>query len=262
MTSSTASASATAKEKLQQVLISALGFDGYLHLVARLRIRSIKLLRQQQDLLFFTRMIPPGSAMLDIGANIGITTYFLKKANPDGALHSFEPIPDNFASLRRIVDRHGLRDVTLHHCGLGAVGGELKMVMPIINGVKRHALCHVVDPAAPHEEGEHFTVPILRLDDLEALAERADIKAMKIDVEDFEYAVFQGALGLLGRCRPIVFCELWDSDNKNKVLELFDGLDYSINLYEAGRLRPVAPGQPGSGNYFLVPREWQHPIPG
>lgn len=42
-----------------------------------------------------------GCVVVDAGANIGIYSRFLAKCiGPTGAVHSFEPSPDNFARLR------------------------------------------------------------------------------------------------------------------------------------------------------------------
>jgi FkbM family methyltransferase len=195
-------------------------------LVSVLRIRSIEFFKYQKDFLFFTGMIPKSGLILDIGANIGVTTYFLAKRNLGCELRSFEPIPDNFNNLKRIVSRFKLKKTLLHNCGLGDKTGQLSMIMPVIHGVKRHALCHVEDGTNPTEEGVRFTVPIHRLDDIAELEHRMDIKAIKIDVENFEYPVFMGGMDLIRRCRPVIFCELWDSENKAKVLNFFRGMDY------------------------------------
>jgi FkbM family methyltransferase len=233
------------KEAVQHALIRGLGFERYLFCVSQARIRTIAAFGYQKDFLHFTKMIPASSVILDIGANIGVTTYFLTRNNPTCTVHSFEPIPDNFRTLRKVAAHYKLSSVTLHECGLGEKNGPLPMVMPWIHGIPRHALCQVDNGHCTYE-GTRFTVAIRRLDDIEELYGRSDVKAIKIDVEDFEHPVFLGGLQLIHRCRPIVFCELWESENKRRVLQLFHEMDYRVETFE-GR---------ASGNYFLIPQEW------
>lgn len=245
------------KEIAQLALIKTLGFKNYLLFVSMIRIWTLSLLKYEKDFLYFTKMIPPKCTILDIGANIGVTTYFLARANPSCTVHSFEPIPDNLSNLSRIVSHYKLDSVTIHDCGLGETSGLVQMIMPVINGVRRHALCQVDDGSSQYKEGVRFTVSIKRLDEVAELKESSDVKAIKIDVENFEHAVFIGGLELIRRNRPIIFCELWDTENKVKIFNLFHKMGYRINILDDGKLQ-TAPetGFRESADYFFIPEEW------
>lgn len=56
--------------------------------------------------------------------------------------------------------------------------------------------------------------------------ERVD--AIKVDVEDHEYHVLNGARWLLQAFRPIVFCELWGTANRPRTIEFMTSLGYSV----------------------------------
>jgi hypothetical protein len=53
------------------------------------------------------------------------------------------------------------------------------------------------------------------------------VDGIKIDVEDHEYHVLNGARRLIERHRPIILSELWETENRTRTLELMRSLDYS-----------------------------------
>ncbi len=52
--------------------------------------------------------------IFDCGANIGITTLFLKERFPRAKIHCFEPLPTNFNLLKKNVEVNGLKDVIIY----------------------------------------------------------------------------------------------------------------------------------------------------
>jgi FkbM family methyltransferase len=241
------------KRITQSLLIRAFGFRRYLYLVALARIRTISLLRYEGDFLFFLTMIPKGCVILDIGANIGVTTFFLARTNPGSVVHSFEPVPDNLDSLEKVVRHFNLDTVVVHRCGLGDRPGRIPMIMPVMGSIPRHALCQVDDGTSKYHDGIRFDVEIRRLDEIAGVKDSPNVKAIKIDVENFEHSVFSGALDLIRRCRPVIFCEL--SDDKARVMQLLESLGYDVLRYNRGALHPVDKASSGGGNYFFIPQE-------
>lgn len=241
---------------LQQLLIRLLGFQNYLYWVTLARIGTLRWNKDQADLRHFVSLIPNKKGIiLDIGANIGVVTHYLATQKPLADVHSFEPIPDNFAALSRVVKNRKLSNVSLFQIGLGERNHSFPMIMPIINGVKRHALCQIEDGNCIYRQGERFQVNVVTLDSLPELKGSAEqILAIKIDVEDFEYQVFVGGLELIKKGRPIIFCEFWESPNKQKVIDLFHSLDYEIKVYEAGGLHHFHEQPCREGNFFLLPK--------
>ena len=241
------------KRIAQSLLIRTCGFRRYLYLVALARIRTIALFRYEKDFLFFLTMIPKGCVILDIGANIGVTTFFLASSHPESIVHSFEPVPDNLDSLEKVVAHFRLDKVVVHRCGLGERPGNIPMIMPVMGGIPRHALCQVDDGTSKYHDGIRFGVEIRRLDEIAGVKGNSNVKAIKIDVENFEHAVFSGGLDLIRRCRPVIFCEL--SDDRARVMALLESLGYGVRHYSEGRLHQVDKARAGGGNYFFIPQE-------
>ena len=130
------------------------------------------------------------------------------------------------------------------------------MIMPVMGGIPRHALCQVDDGHSKYHDGIRFEVEIRCLDEIADLKKSMNVKAIKIDVENFEHAVLTGGLELIRRCRPIIFCEL--SDDKARVMDLLETLGYSMMGYSHGSLHPVEKARAVGGNYFFIPQESSH----
>lgn len=240
------------KKFVQNILQRILGFDRYLVWFSWFKIKTLRNDRKEGDFMHFLSLLGPSDKVLDIGANIGIMAVPLARQCPQGVVHAIEPIPENFRALGRIVKRFKLTNVKLHQFALGAEKGELEMVMPEVSSVKMQGLSHVVhDSITEFNEGSRYTVPVHRLDDLEEMTK--GVKGIKIDVENFEYFVFKGGEEMLKRERPIVYCELWANENREKCFDLFRTLGYGIKVLHDGALRDYDEGLHDNQNFFFVP---------
>lgn len=203
--------------------------------------------------MFFIGMIPNKGMVLDIGANIGITTVPLAKALPNASVFSYEPMPHNAKALRRVVQASKLKNVSVFETALDEREGELKMVLPVINGVKMQGLSHVYEEgnSTDWNKGDLFTVPVKQLDRLPNL-QAATITAIKIDVENFEYNVLKGGQQLLAKNKPLIYTELWENEKKQQCIDYLQGLGYQTKVFEGNQLVPYT-GQANEVNYFFVP---------
>jgi FkbM family methyltransferase len=241
------------KTMLQQGLIRLLGYENYLYATALFRSNTLRSRKDHEDFRYFVSLIPAGSTILDIGANIGVTTYFLARQTRNCTIHSFEPIPQNYATLEKLVTTQRLANVKLYNIGLGEKQSELPMILPTINGVKRHALAQVWDEHSPFKEGITFTIPIKTIDGIKEL-DRQNIRAVKIDVEGFEYSVLLGAQEVLKSKKPLIFCELTDTPNSHKAVELLRSLGYQMKGYNSGKLVDASIETNRGPNYFFLPQ--------
>lgn len=243
------------RRALQATLQRSLGFRRYLYVFSRYKVATLHRDPLEGDVLHFASMLPRDGVVLDIGANVGIMTVHLARRVEQGHVHAFEPVPDNFATLRRIVAHFRLRNVTLHRMALGDEDTDLEMVMPVQRAVRMQGLSRVVgagDEGPAAGEGEHYTVPQRRLDDLEVLRD-VPIAGIKIDVEGFEPRVFAGGAELIARWKPIVYTELGDEESRRACLEQFGALGYTVGVLEGDRVVPHVPGTHTKHNFFLLP---------
>ncbi len=216
------------KNKTKYLLHTLLGFKNYLFVFSLYKIYTLKKDKNEKDFFQFLKLIPNNSIVLDIGANIGIMTVHLARISNSNTVYSFEPMPSNIEALKRIINYFKLKNVKLIEAALGNTEGQVEMVMPVISKVRMQGLSHVVHQSITEfNEGEKFKVPLLMLDKMDELMNsNKRVSAIKIDVENFEYFVLEGAKGLIKKYRPIVYAELWENENREKCFELFNSLTY------------------------------------
>lgn len=150
--------------------------------------------------------LPDDATIVDVGANIGLFTLFMKKEFPASTVLAFEPMSGPRGALERNVALHELDGVTVHRVGLGAEQQEVTFSyfasIPAIStrypdekAVHRSMLVERFGQAVADElmRTESETVTVRRLSDV--LRERGDVDRvdlLKVDVEGAELDVLQG----------------------------------------------------------------------
>ena len=237
---------------VQSLLQRILGFERYLFWFSRLKIRTLHRDKNEGDVIRFISDLPRDGVVLDIGANIGIMTVLIAKRVTGGTVHAFEPIPENFRALTKIVHHYGLKNVVLHEMAIGEGAGTLEMIMPEQENVRMQGLSHVVTPETADEPGERYSVPQARLDDLEFLGDEL-VTGIKIDVEDHEQYVFKGATAIIEKSRPLIYSELGDNENRTFSFKLFKDMDYEIGVLVDDEVVGFEPSSHDKHNFFLCP---------
>lgn len=217
------------KNAVKYILHKVLGFKNYLFVFSLFKIYTLKRDKNEKDFFQFLSLIPENTSVLDIGANIGIMTVHLARSIKNVTVYSFEPMPSNVGTFKRIVNYFKLNNVHLFEIALGNTEGEVEMVMPVISSVRMQGLSHVLHSSiTENNEGVKYKVPLRMLDKMENILNAPQrISAIKIDVENFEYFVLDGGRTLLNKNRPIVYAELWQNENREKCFDLFHQLNYT-----------------------------------
>lgn len=226
------------KSFVQFILQRLLGFERYLYVFSLFIIKKLPWDKKEKDFIFFLNKINDGGIILDIGANIGVMSYHLATKKSKSQIISFEPVPVNYANMEKIIDKYKLSNIQIHKYALGDTEGEIEMVLPVVNSVKKHGLSHVVHKTiTDYNEGDIFKVPVKKLDEVPELnQEGVKINGIKIDVENFEYYVLNGGANLIKKHRPIIYAELWDGENRKQTFDLLRSIGYSINVVDKGKL--------------------------
>lgn len=242
------------KTLIKFILQRILGFKNYLYIFSLFIIRKLSRDKNERDFLYFLNLLPESGVVLDIGANLGVMSYYLAKNFPNREVFAFEPIPYNFQNLEKIVKKFELKNIKTFQLALGDENGTIEMIMPVRNSVRFHGLAHVLhEETDENASGVSFKCPVQRLDDLQDLQKiSSGIAGIKIDVENFEYFVFKGAINLLKKYMPIIYCELWDNDNRKKTMELLKNLGYQVKILEQNELRSFNPEKHNSHNFFFI----------
>jgi FkbM family methyltransferase len=154
----------------------------------------------------FSRLLRPGMTVIDAGANVGQYTLLASTAiGREGAVHGFEPAPENFARLRQHVQENSLDNVRLVQAALWDRETTVTVALPDDAEAGNCGSFHV---SATHGDDGSPRVPALRLDDYAGRHGLSQIHVIKMDIEGAEPAALRGALGVLGRDRPTLMLEI------------------------------------------------------
>jgi FkbM family methyltransferase len=243
------------KAAVQRILQRALGLPAYLDLFARYRLLASRFDPRDAAFRDFLGRLPENGLALDVGANVGVMTVQLARRVRGGTVHAFEPNPASHDAARRLVTRLGLANVALHPWALGRTSGEVEMVMPVVMAVRRHGLSHVVGGPDDATPGDRFHVPCRALDEMSEWFEPgARVTGVKVDAEDFEAEVLEGARRLLATHRPLVYSELWLTPNRDRAVASMRDLAYRVMVYRRGGLEPFDPvAHAGDQDFFFLP---------
>ena len=148
----------------------------------------------------FRRVLRPGMAVVDVGANIGYFTMLSASlVGAAGRVLAVEPNPRNARMLEASRRLNGFDQVTVAQVAAGRETAILVLHAAHSNGTTSQPAADL-DALLAAE-----TVPALRLDDL--MPAGTPIGLMKLDVEGAEYNALLGARGILERDRPILITE-------------------------------------------------------
>jgi FkbM family methyltransferase len=235
-----------------KLLQRILGFENYLFIFAIWIIRKLPFDKNERDFIHLFTLLPDGGTVLDIGANIGVMTTHFSKRLPFSQVFSFEPIPQNINTLKRIVRHYKLQNIKIFEFALGEKFGQVDMIMPIINNAKKHGLSHILPPGAHAESGIEFKVEVKCLDDVpEIINIQRPITAIKIDVEGFELPVLKGAKMTIKKHRPVIYCELWDNKDRRNTISFLSKLGYKTKVMKRNKL--VKYKNQKTQNFFFIP---------
>jgi len=142
--------------------------------------------------------------VIDVGANIGQFTVAATKTFHGVTVHAFEPLPDAAAKLRRRTAR--LPGVTVHGVALGDRESTATL------RVSRNSVSSSFLPMRPaHGEAfpesvtvEHIEVPVTTLDRALAGIDLIQPVLLKVDAQEYEAHVLQGASATLAQLAHVL----------------------------------------------------------
>lgn len=147
--------------------------------------------------------------VLDVGAHRGYYTFQAADILSDGAVYAFEPNPENFEALRRGIEANGFENIRAERCAIGDEDTTAELKTAVCSN--SHTLGSIPETADWKYRGETVETAVRRLDSYlsEAGVSPEDVDLVKIDVEGYETAVFEGVTELLeADSELVVFVEL------------------------------------------------------
>lgn len=169
--------------------------------------------------------ISDSSIVLDVGANIGLTSFIF--SGWAKTVHSFEPNPSVFPLLAKNVAANNLTNVHCHQMAVGASSGSTRFT-------GTSAFGHI------SRDGSGEEVVMTHIDKAVHDLGIAKVDVIKIDVEGFEPSVLEGARETIQRDRPVIYMEI------NSICLMrngrFNPFDFLEQLHhDFGRIQIVRP---------------------
>ena len=214
---------------VRSIFLKIFGLEGYLAIVsdAYLRITNFGFLQNKYPELFFLKkIIKPGFVSIDIGANVGYySTNISKLSGATGKVLAIEPVPLFSNVFKRNAHKFALKNITLHQTALGAENKNISMGTPVIDGVFRHGLTHVLSAENDNTALETFEAEMKIPDELFANITQLDF--IKCDVEGYEIYLFPHLVNTIKKFNPLIQIEISTSENRKIIYELLAPLGYN-----------------------------------
>lgn len=172
---------------------------------------------EPETVSLFFRLAERSRTTIDIGAYVGFFTLLAAHANPDAEVYSFEPMPEVFDRLQNNIL---LNRISNAQCIAGAVGdieGTAEFFhqstgMPTSSSLSFEFMSSATGVIST-------TVPVTTLDRFVEENSLTRIDLLKIDTESTEPDVLRGAITVLKRDKPVIFCEVLKGRGSEKPLE-------------------------------------------
>jgi FkbM family methyltransferase len=193
---------------------------------------------EKEELEFVTKLVTKGSIVLDIGANVGWYSLNLSKQFEDLRIFAFEPVPKTFNYLNSNLSINHSKGINTFNLGFSNEEKNIDIYLnPDCSG--NSSLANLSGNALVEKVNCKFTTV-----DLFVKKNNLNIDFIKCDVEGAELLVFQGAIEVLQKDRPIVFTEMlrkWSAKfdyHPNDIIKLFKNISYNCYSLREGKLVP------------------------
>jgi|GEM_PF-1351690 len=150
-----------------------------------------------------SRVISPGDAVWDVGANMGFMSwYFIQEKFNLNEIHLFEPLKKPFAIASDLLG--GIQRVKLHNIGLGDKNQSIEIYRGAESGNASIKINNISNNSSLVSEVIH----IKRGDDIIKDGESKLPSLIKIDVEGYECEVLRGIQEIIKIKQPVIFFEI------------------------------------------------------
>lgn len=198
------------------------------------------------------KYINSDSTVLDIGANIGLHALHFSAIAKDGLVIACEPQPITFKTLEENISQNNIRNIIPLNLAITDAAQIANFYV-----MSDDAYSSLIDTGRK-VLSEKIKVLCTTID---GLIGEIEVDFVKIDVEGLELSVLHSMSGLIHRCKPVIFCEIYkgklESYDPNDTISFLEKMGYSVN-----RIIDEEMVECGSGtqhddryyNYFFLPK--------
>ena len=160
---------------------------------------------------------------LDVGANLGYYSIYVKNELPNSNFYCFEPHPISYYYLNKNLGNY--KNINLFNFALGQYETFEDIAMPIKAKNKRKSNLGLMKIGGKSNFLK-YKIAIKNFDNLNLFTDNNDIYFMKIDVEGFEIEVLKGMQKFLKKIKNFYGCCEINPEYQSikNIIELFDVL--------------------------------------
>jgi FkbM family methyltransferase len=194
------------------------------------------------EVRLFQRHLTPQSNVVEVGSNLGLHSVPLAKMANKGKLISFEPQRIIFQVLCANIAINDLANVFAYNAAVSDTEGEITIQssdydIPWNYGgfsIEKGMSAERPFPGVVSSE----SVTTIKLDTFRPVTQLPSIDLLKIDAEQHEIAVLNGAAGLIARHRPIIFVENNNPQYGDELIRYIQNINYVPYWFCSARYQP------------------------
>lgn len=178
--------------------------------------------------------LPMGGVFFDIGANIGLISLFISKFRKDTSIYAFEPSDVTSTALENTIKKNKISNIQLIKKG---VSDKSQDNIDFFIDSKSSGGNSLLRSAISHDVNKSESISLVSLDDF-VMSEKVIPSVIKVDVQDAERFVVEGARDLIRKYQPTFIIETNNElflKDTSAFLEIFQG--YFVK--KAGTLKVV-----------------------
>lgn len=182
--------------------------------------------------ILFGQLAQQTGNILDVGGHTGLYSLIAAKANPGATVHYFEVMPQVAARAAENFEISGVHPrVRQNTVGVSRSVGTMEVHFNENQPMWTGASLENIQQRVSMKGAVAREVPVTSLDAYWAQNGQARMGLMKIDVEDHETEVFEGAAEMLAACQPYILSEILSKEKLRSYTQLLRTKGYA-HLYE------------------------------
>jgi len=188
---------------------------------------------ERGEVKFLESIVKEGMNVIDIGANVGITTVTVaRKIGRRGKLYSFEPTPEYFNILKENISSNGLENVKVYELAVTDQVGRVPFSQKELSS------------GIVFEQGaKRFEVSTTSIDRFLSEEKIQRIDLINLDCEGSELLVLKGAKETLRKNKVKIFCEIHHDFLKQlgqsveDIVQYLQGLEFQVQSVSLNDLK-------------------------
>lgn len=183
--------------------------------------------------ILVSKLLKKDMVCLDVGANIGYYVLLENKfIGENGKIIAIEPSPKNFEYLQKNIKMQKTKNIKAFNFAAGDKDGKIKFL--IYENASNSGMV-IPDGEEKKWPGEVIEVPVKKIDSFLKENGIPKLDFLRMDVEGYEYHIFEGMKETLKKSKPLIYIEVHKSimgvEKTKKWFELLKSFGYESKYY-------------------------------